>query len=367
MRVSQTLPARWAWHAAGCLMLLLAGIGAMLPLMPTTVFLLLALACFGRSSPRWAARLLAHPRLGPPLRQWQQHRVVPPYAKALACTGMALGFVALTASQPPGWLLWLAALLQLAVAGWLLRQPGYPGHTPGAWPLRAGQGAALCTLALHAMLIGLLLQHAAPPPQQLALAQPGLMTLTSLPAPVATRTASRVTAASQASTPRRRASTAATPLLHTRNPAATPIALSTRHTATTSDTSPPAPEAPAAKPAAAATNSVAASPPSPSLPAGQASGGNSRSWEAQVMARLERYRQYPAGARAQGTEGVAYLLLKVGRDGRVLAVQLSQSSGHASLDAAALATVQRASPLPRIPPERPDELSLTLPVEFFLD
>ena len=85
------------------------------------------------------------------------------------------------------------------------------------------------------------------------------------------------------------------------------------------------------------------------------------------MARLERYRQYPAGARAQGTEGVAYLLLKVGRDGRVLAVQLSQSSGHASLDAAALATVQRASPLPRIPPERPDELSLTLPVEFFLD
>ena len=244
MRVSHARPARWAWHATGCLMLALGGIGAMLPLMPTTVFLLLALACFGRSSPQWAARLLAHPRLGPPLRQWQQHRVVPPYAKALACVGMALGFVALTASQPPGWLLWLAALLQLAVAGWLLRQPGYLGHTPRAWPLRAGQGAALCTLALHAMVIGLLLHHAAPPPQQLALAQPGMMTLTSLPTPVAMRSASRVTAASQASTPRRSTRRAATPLLHTRNPAATPLALAPRHAATTSDTSPPAPRSP---------------------------------------------------------------------------------------------------------------------------
>ena len=366
MRVSHALPARWAWHATGCLMLVLGGIGAMLPLMPTTVFLLLALACFGRSSPQWAARLLAHPRLGPPLRQWQQHRVVPPYAKALACVGMALGFVALTASQPPGWLLWLAALLQLAVAGWLLRQPGYPGHTPRAWPLRAGQGAALCTLALHAMVIGLLLHHAAPPPQQLALAQPGMMTLTSLPTPVAMRSASRVTAASQASTPRR--STSRRPhrcCTHaTRLPPARPCPAPCRHR---QRHQPASARSPGDQTGGSRHQQRCRRPPSPSLPAGQASGGNSHSWEAQVMARLERYRQYPAGARAQGTEGVAYLLLKVGRDGRVLAVQLSQSSGYASLDAAALATVQRASPLPRIPPERPDELSLTLPVEFFLD
>lgn len=359
-------PRRWGYHLAGCLMLGLGLIGAILPLMPTTVFLLLALACFGRSTPAWAARLLAHPRLGPPLQQWQQHRVVPVRGKVLACAGMALGFIALTASQPPGWLLLAAALLQLAVAGWLLRQPAYPGHAPRGLPLRAGQGAALCTLALHAAAIGLLLQHAAPPPQQLALAQPGLMTLTSLPTPVASHTAARVTAASQASTPPRSASHPATPLLHTRSPAATQLAVAPAHATTAADTTSPAPEVAVAK-AAPAAASIAAAPPSPSLPAGQASGGHSHSWEAQVMARLERYRQYPAGARAQGSEGVAYLLLKVGRDGRVLAVQLSQSSGHASLDAAALATIQRASPLPRIPPERPDELSLTLPVEFFLD
>jgi len=92
---------------------------------------------------------------------------------------------------------------------------------------------------------------------------------------------------------------------------------------------------------------VAAAPPSPSLPPGQAGGGNSRSWEAQVLARLERFRRYPAGARAQGHEGVG--------------------SGHTSLDQAALDTVQRAAPLPRLPADRPDSVTVTLPVEFFLD
>ena len=41
---------RWAWTAAGMLMVALGIIGAMLPVMPTTIFLILALACFSRAS-----------------------------------------------------------------------------------------------------------------------------------------------------------------------------------------------------------------------------------------------------------------------------------------------------------------------------
>ena len=46
-------------------------LGIFLPLMPTTVFLLLAAACYARSSERFHRRLVEHPWLGPYIRQSQ--------------------------------------------------------------------------------------------------------------------------------------------------------------------------------------------------------------------------------------------------------------------------------------------------------
>jgi uncharacterized membrane protein YbaN (DUF454 family) len=83
------------WTAAGALMVLLGIIGAMLPVMPTTIFLILALACFSRASPRLEHWLLHHPRFGAPLRQWREHRAVSRRGKAMACLGMAIGFIAM--------------------------------------------------------------------------------------------------------------------------------------------------------------------------------------------------------------------------------------------------------------------------------
>ncbi|WP_343843224.1 YbaN family protein [Bowmanella denitrificans] len=109
----------------GCLFLALGGIGAILPVMPTTIFLILALACFTRSSKKFEQRLLNHHRYGEALRNWQQHRVVPVKAKCFAAIGMSLGLLMMSSIAPMVSVLSVAALM-LAVWVYLLYCPSSP-------------------------------------------------------------------------------------------------------------------------------------------------------------------------------------------------------------------------------------------------
>ncbi|TGX48756.1 DUF454 domain-containing protein [Sphingomonas gei] len=83
---------RAAWLVLGFVFVALGLIGALLPLMPTTIFLILAAGCFARSSPRLEAWLLDHPRFGPTLRAWREDGAIGPRAKIMACSGIALGY-----------------------------------------------------------------------------------------------------------------------------------------------------------------------------------------------------------------------------------------------------------------------------------
>lgn len=78
--------------ALGTLMLALGIVGAFLPVMPTTIFLIVAAWCFGRSSPRIETWMLDHPRFGPALRAWREEGAIPRRAKIMAWTGMTLGY-----------------------------------------------------------------------------------------------------------------------------------------------------------------------------------------------------------------------------------------------------------------------------------
>ena len=126
-RLSQ-LP-RWLWLALGFLFVALGFIGALLPLMPTTIFLILAAACFARSSPRLEAWLLNHPRFGPTLRAWREDGAIGPQAKFLACLGMAAGYALFWWGARPSLAADLIVALVLAgCAAFILTRPT-PGRT----------------------------------------------------------------------------------------------------------------------------------------------------------------------------------------------------------------------------------------------
>lgn len=106
---------RLGYLLAGFLLLALGIIGAFLPLMPTTIFVILAAACFARSSARLESWLLRHKRFGPMIVAWRTERAIPRRAKVLAAIGMVLGYGSFLIGAQPG--LWLNLFVLAIFAG----------------------------------------------------------------------------------------------------------------------------------------------------------------------------------------------------------------------------------------------------------
>jgi len=81
------------WKVTGVLCVGLAILGAILPILPTTVFLIMATACFAKSSPRMQRKLLNNKTFGPLIHEWQQHRSIPRKAKRVALLTIILSVV----------------------------------------------------------------------------------------------------------------------------------------------------------------------------------------------------------------------------------------------------------------------------------
>ena len=115
---------RHVYLALGAGFVALGFIGAFLPVLPTTPFLILAVACFARSSPRLEGWLLDHPRFGRGLRAWRERGAIPPRAKLMAVGGSALGFSVFYATSRPGpWLVAAVAALMLSGVAYVLSRP----------------------------------------------------------------------------------------------------------------------------------------------------------------------------------------------------------------------------------------------------
>lgn len=120
-------PARYVLMALGWVNVALGILGLFLPLMPTTVFLLIALWLFSKSSARFHRWLYDHPRLGGPLRAWHAHRAIPVSAKRAAIGMMSLSWLIVVLFVADNWLLpCVLALILVPVGGYILRRPSLP-------------------------------------------------------------------------------------------------------------------------------------------------------------------------------------------------------------------------------------------------
>lgn len=126
MRPSRSRWVRGAWLALGLACVGVGAVGVVLPGLPTTPFLVLAAACFLRSSRRLYERVLANPTFGPTVRAWRETGTVPAATKWMALGTMAF-FVALSVLWliPSHWPLVRWGVLAAGAVGalYLLRVP----------------------------------------------------------------------------------------------------------------------------------------------------------------------------------------------------------------------------------------------------
>ena len=117
---------RHLWLAFGWAALALGALGILLPLLPTTPFLILAAYCFSRGSGRLHAWLLNHRVFGPPIENWRKHRAISKRAKFTALVAMGVIVAVSVAADVPAWVLAVQAVILVGVATFLLTRPTPP-------------------------------------------------------------------------------------------------------------------------------------------------------------------------------------------------------------------------------------------------
>jgi uncharacterized membrane protein YbaN (DUF454 family) len=111
---------------AGLIFVGLGVAGYLLPVMPGTVFLILAAGCFARSSPKLESWLVSHPRLGPAVVAWRRTGAIPRMIKIIAIGSMAISMTLICLSPAPVWIDWLVAAILIGSALFVGTRPGLP-------------------------------------------------------------------------------------------------------------------------------------------------------------------------------------------------------------------------------------------------
>ena len=125
-----TLLTRPIWIAAGLVAVACAVVGAVLPLVPTTPFLLLAAYAFARSSPRLHRWLTTHKQFGPLIDDWNRHGAVSRRTKTISVSIIVAMPFATWMLGAPSWVIVTQAAVLACVATFILSRPAPPRAGP---------------------------------------------------------------------------------------------------------------------------------------------------------------------------------------------------------------------------------------------
>jgi len=124
--VAQSHTIRAVLFVFGVVMVAVGIFGIFVPGLPTTVFLLAAAWAFSKSSERLQFWLWTHRRLGPPVRNWYRHRVIPPRAKVLAVLMMGVSLVYMAYAGPHPLAAPLLAAILVPAGIYIVTRASYP-------------------------------------------------------------------------------------------------------------------------------------------------------------------------------------------------------------------------------------------------
>lgn len=108
---------------AGLLCVGLGIVGMFVPVMPTVVFFLIAAVCFAKSNPAWEAKIMNHPKLGPPIKAFRERGAIGKRAKFAAVAGMTVSSLAAFFVLRPSVWAYAPGAVCLACAIFVLSRP----------------------------------------------------------------------------------------------------------------------------------------------------------------------------------------------------------------------------------------------------
>ncbi len=116
---------RWLCLGVGVSCVVVGGVGVFVPILPTTPFLLMAVACFARSSQRLHCAILQHPWAGPLIHDWELRRSLPRKVKQGAILMMTCSFILSISLIQPMVAKWGLFALWAVLLLFILRIPSY--------------------------------------------------------------------------------------------------------------------------------------------------------------------------------------------------------------------------------------------------
>lgn len=123
---------KYFWITLGWISVVLGIIGAFLPLLPTTPFLLLAAWSFSQGSEKLHDWIMTHPKLSPPILDWQKYGAIKQRVKIIASLSMVAVFLLALAMAVPWWAITSQAVVLAGVGLFIWTRPQAPVDSTGA-------------------------------------------------------------------------------------------------------------------------------------------------------------------------------------------------------------------------------------------